>query len=569
MANTKITSRVLADDAVLTANITDANVTTAKIAADAITGAKIADDAINSEHYTDGSIDTAHIADANVTTAKIADDAITTAKIADDVALGGNPTTTTQSAGNNTTRIATTAFVTTALSSISSDSLSDADSDTKIQVEESSDEDKIRFDTGGTERVIIDATGVGIGTSSPAFTFDLQKSLSESYSASARPTALARVLNTNTADNNHATIEFGTEPSSGNGGVGFIGSTVTGSNLADLFFGSRTGASSFATHMTIKSDGNVGIGTDGPVADVELRKSKSSTSKLLVRNTSSNDAADAAVGFLTQGNVDFTVGIDQSAGSLFKISKHETLGNNDALIINSDSHVSISAAKRLYLDGLGDTYISEYSANEVEIQTGGARRFSLSGGNGYFTGSVGINTTSLISNAKLTVDGGDMMVHGANNSAGISDLLAGYTRGDYGTFYSTANHIYFVVGSSYVGYISGSSGQYNVSDERLKENVATLTGTLDKVKQLRGVSYTWKDTEEKGTDTNIGMIAQEVETVYPELVGDGGLPNDNAGNAPYKSINYAHLTSVLVEAVKELSTKLEAAEARIKTLEDA
>ena len=78
MANTKITSRVLADNAVLTANITDANVTTAKIAADAITGAKIADD----------------------------------------VALGGNPTTSTQSAGNNTTRVATTAFVSTAVSNL-------------------------------------------------------------------------------------------------------------------------------------------------------------------------------------------------------------------------------------------------------------------------------------------------------------------------------------------------------------------------------------------------------------------------------------------------------------------
>jgi len=183
------------------------------------------------------------------------------------------------------------------------------------------------------------------------------------------------------------------------------------------------------------------------------------------------------------------------------------------------------------------------------------------------SGNVAMGTTSFISNAALTVDGGDMMVQGTNNSAGISDLLAGYTRGDYGVFYSTANHIYFSVGSSYVGYISGSSGQYNVSDERLKENVATLTGTLDKVKQLRGVSHTWKDTEQKGTDTNIGMIAQEVETVYPELVGDGGLPNDNEGNAPYKSVNYAHLTSVLVEAVKELSTKLDAAEARITTLE--
>ena len=46
--------------------------------------------------------------------------------------------------------------------------MQDADGDTQIQVEESSDEDKIRFDTGGTERMIIDSTGVGIGTSSPA-----------------------------------------------------------------------------------------------------------------------------------------------------------------------------------------------------------------------------------------------------------------------------------------------------------------------------------------------------------------------------------------------------------------
>ena len=46
--------------------------------------------------------------------------------------------------------------------------LSDADGDTKVMVEESADEDKIRFDTGGTERAIIDSTGLGIGTSSPS-----------------------------------------------------------------------------------------------------------------------------------------------------------------------------------------------------------------------------------------------------------------------------------------------------------------------------------------------------------------------------------------------------------------
>ena len=58
------------------------------------------------------------IADGNVLTAAIADDAVTSAKVADDLALGGNPTTTTQSAGNNTTRIATTAFVSTAVANL-------------------------------------------------------------------------------------------------------------------------------------------------------------------------------------------------------------------------------------------------------------------------------------------------------------------------------------------------------------------------------------------------------------------------------------------------------------------
>ena len=200
--------------------------------------------------------------------------------------------------------------------------------------------------------------------------------------------------------------------------------------------------------------------------------------------------------------------------------------------------------------------------NQHKFYTEGAERLRIDQ-----NGVILIGTTSAISNSVVTVHGGDMMVKGDNNSCGISDLLPGYTRGDYGVIHSTANHVYFSVGSSYVSYINGGNGTFNVSDQRLKENVATLTGSLNKVKQLRGVSFTWKDTEERGTDTAIGLIAQEVEAVYPELVDDGGLPKDNEGNDPLKSVNYAHLTSVLIEAVKELSTELEAAKARITTLE--
>ncbi len=74
-------------------------------------------------------------------------------------AFTGVPTAPTAAADTNTTQIATTAYVQTELGAVSSDSIKDADNDTKIQVEEGSDEDIIRFDTAGTEQMTIKADG--------------------------------------------------------------------------------------------------------------------------------------------------------------------------------------------------------------------------------------------------------------------------------------------------------------------------------------------------------------------------------------------------------------------------
>ena len=74
-------------------------------------------------------------------------------------ALANGVTATTQSQSDGATKLATTAYVDSGLGALSSDSLTDADGDTKIQVEESADEDIIRFDTAGTERMRIAADG--------------------------------------------------------------------------------------------------------------------------------------------------------------------------------------------------------------------------------------------------------------------------------------------------------------------------------------------------------------------------------------------------------------------------
>tara|TARA_A100000171_G_C2139651_1_gene153802 strand:+ start:2467 stop:5055 length:2589 start_codon:yes stop_codon:yes gene_type:complete len=93
--------------------------------------------------------------------------------------------------------------------------------------------------------------------------------------------------------------------------------------------------------------------------------------------------------------------------------------------------------------------------------------------------------------------------------------------------------------------ISGSLSQS--SDARLKKNVSTLTSGLATVNRLRGVRYNWKDLSQP--ENKIGFIAQEVETVLPELV--------NTKADGFKTVNYAEMTAVLVEAVKELSQQIE------------
>lgn len=102
--------------------------------------------------------------------------------------------------------------------------------------------------------------------------------------------------------------------------------------------------------------------------------------------------------------------------------------------------------------------------------------------------------------------------------------------------------------------ISGSFNQS--SDARLKKNVSTITSGLSIVHQLRGVRYNWKD--ESRPENKIGFIAQEVETVLPELV--------HTRENGFKGVNYAEMTAVLVEAVKELSAEVEALKAENSSL---
>ena len=94
---------------------------------------------------------------------------------------------------------------------------------------------------------------------------------------------------------------------------------------------------------------------------------------------------------------------------------------------------------------------------------------------------------------------------------------------------------------SNTGTITASGDITAFSDERLKSDIETIDNALDKVMNMRGVSYT------KQAEKGIGVIAQEVEKVLPEVVSDG----------EYKSVAYGNMVGVLIEAIKELKSQLD------------
>lgn len=87
------------------------------------------------------------------------------------------------------------------------------------------------------------------------------------------------------------------------------------------------------------------------------------------------------------------------------------------------------------------------------------------------------------------------------------------------------------------------------SDERLKENVQTIDGALDKVLSMRGVYYNRTDLEDKRR--KVGVIAQEVEKVLPEVVSRYSKDDDT------RAVDYGKMVGVLIEAIKEQQKQIE------------
>jgi len=100
----------------------------------------------------------------------------------------------------------------------------------------------------------------------------------------------------------------------------------------------------------------------------------------------------------------------------------------------------------------------------------------------------------------------------------------------------------------------------NVSDERLKENIYELTGSMNKILQLRPTEFTWKENKKQ----DIGFIAQEVEEIIPEVVETGNTFIGESELQDIKTVSYTKLIPYLVDTIQQLNKRIEELEKKVK-----
>lgn len=164
------------------------------------------------------------------------------------------------------------------------------------------------------------------------------------------------------------------------------------------------------------------------------------------------------------------------------------------------------------------------------------------------TGYLGIGTNNPTAPLHVSSNAQYTSIINANTAAGGQQWrwLSSSTAAPLG-----ANSMCFAVGVCYFSlYTTGNATLTGTltqsSDLRFKKDIVEVDGALNDILNLRGVTYYWKD-ENKDQSKQMGLIAQEVEKVFPEVV-----ETDASG---YKSVAYQNLVAPLIEAIKELHAK--------------
>tara|TARA_S200002703_G_scaffold65857_1_gene56957 strand:- start:1574 stop:2752 length:1179 start_codon:yes stop_codon:yes gene_type:complete len=307
--------------------------------------------------------------------------------------------------------------------------------------------------------------------------------------------------------------------------------------------------------VDIGSSGRVGIGTTSPEELVHINASSSGALVDLLKIDNSGGATGTEAGIVFECGVDRTARISsENTGSDLGALKFWTAGSVDTLSermrLRSDGNVGInnagSSGTQFHVNGAAGTAQAIYGQANGSGSTYGVYGYALGGNSTQYGvyGQVGTSSTHA---------SGGLLAYSINtNTYGI---VGYWSTAAYYSFYGNGN----IAGTAFT----------NVSDSRLKDVDSNLTGCLDKLANIQPVKYTWKENSQQrrsmGEGLEIGLLAQEVQAQFPELVSDMEWPEVTGANPETLNeqlgttlgVDYGRMTAVLIQALNEAKVRIE------------
>jgi hypothetical protein len=260
------------------------------------------------------------------------------------------------------------------------------------------------------------------------------------------------------------------------------------------------------------SSGNLGIGTSSPTSKLDV------TGAISLNNVALPSAGTARI---YSRNTDSSLYIQSGSGNTTYL-----------------------------LDGSQNT-MANFGSSLITFATGNTERMRIDG-----SGNVLIKTTNTSQSAGAGVK---------LNAVGTC-YIVGSGVDTFSHYDNVANGYKFYVGAN--GLINSVFTSISaISDQRFKENVSDLDDGLDAVMALKPRKFDWKTGKGKDIKGDRGFIAQEFETVFPDLVDEWKDPAPE-GEAPYKSVR-ADLIPTLVKAIQELKAEVDSLKAEVTALKGA
>ena len=293
----------------------------------------------------------------------------------------------------------------------------------------------------------------------------------------------------------------------------------------------ETGSDAFTEDLTVKTGDGALLTLQTSDTSVEDGDVLGALQFQAPNESGSGDAIEVAASIVAEADATFSNTVNQT-DMVFKLGSSEAATEKMRLTHEGDLTVSTSFT-------IGSATITEAELEILDGATVTTAELNILDGVTATASELNIMDGVTATTAELNI------MDGVTSTASELNLVDGITAGTVSAskavIVDSNKDISGFRNISNTGTITASGDITAFSDERLKSDIETIDNALDKVMNMRGVSYI------KQAEKGVGVIAQEIEKVLPEVVTDG----------EYKSVAYGNIVGVLIEAIKEQQKQID------------